>query len=417
LIGLLKPVRNNDMPIIDKRFLPKNQTSGSRQKFIERYKNVIKQKIREIVDKGTMQDAHKGEKKIIINSDSLDTPQFELDRETGKHERVYNGNKQYHKGQEIKRSKSGKAAGRQGSNKGGGEDDFEFILSESEFANLFFEDLELPDLIKREFLNNSFEIKHAGLSRYGGPSSLNIKRTMLNALARRIALRHKKVWLDLEEAYAIGLSQRKKVQFIEEIDLKFNFKDKVDVPITKAVMFCIMDVSGSMGEKEKDLAKRFFILLNMFLRKNYQIVDLVFIRHAEIATECTEEIFFHGRMSGGTVMSSAYELSRDIIKNRYTPEQWNIYIAHASDGDNWEDDNEYLEKLLTTSILPNIQHMAYIDIQSIHEFLLMSGAESGALKIFKRLMKSNKNLQARVVKDYHEIFPVFRSLFKKKGIT
>jgi uncharacterized sporulation protein YeaH/YhbH (DUF444 family) len=208
----------------------------------------------------------------------------------------------------------------------------------------------------------------------------------------------------------------KKSPLIEDIDLKYNFKDKVEVPTTKAVMVCLMDVSGSMGEKEKDMAKRFFILLNLFLKRNYTTVDVVFVRHAETADEVDEETFFHGRISGGTIISSGYEKISQILKAKYNPEQWNIYIAQASDGDNWEDDNQEMEKVLVSQLLPISQYFAYIDIINPMFDMIYRGASSGGsntFKIMNRLMKSHKNLQARIVKNYEEIFPVFRSLFKK----
>lgn len=421
--------------IIDKRFLPKNQSSGSRQKFIDRYKSVIKKRIRDIVEKGSIKNFDKGNKRVKIDTDDLDTPGFEFETGTGNTDRIYVGNKNFKKGQKIRKQQSGESRGRKAGNGDGGEDDFEFILTEKEFSDLFFEDLVLPDLLKREFLGSCTEIRHAGFSSSGGPTSLNIKKTMMNALGRRIALNRKiereKVETELEKqlkavdraAHTQSLSgrpvsaewmQKKKLQYIEDMDLKYNFKDRVDVPITKAVMFCLMDVSGSMGEEEKDFAKRFYILLNMFLKRNYSVVDIVFIRHTESAQEVDEDTFFHDRQSGGTVISSGYEKINEIISTRYNPEQWNIYVAQASDGDNWEEDMTHMEDLLINKILPKTQYFAYIDVTS--ENNNYRTGKSIMMKTIERLMTSNKNLQGREVNSYKDIFPVFRSLFKKKGV-
>ena len=104
-------------------------------------------------------------------------------------------------------------------------------------------------------------------------------------------------------------------------------------------MFCLMDVSGSMDEERKDIAKRFFILLYLFLTRNYERIEVVFIRHHTIAKEVDEDEFFHSRESGGTVVSSALKLMQEIIRERYPLTEWNIYAAQASDGDNWDDDS------------------------------------------------------------------------------
>lgn len=400
--------------IIDKRFLPKNQTTGSRQKFIERYKGVIKKRIREMVDKGTIDKFNKGTKKVKIDLDDLETPGFEFEPGTGVNDRVYIGNKHFKAGDKVERDQRARGRGNKGSNGSGGEDDFEFVLSEKEFADLFFEDLALPDMLKKEFLGRCFEIRHAGYSSNGGPTSLNIKKTMLNALGRRIALKKKEERKQYIDELAQQLQgKKKKIQYIEDIDLKYNFKDKVDVPVTRAVMFCLMDVSGSMGAMQKDIAKRFYILLNLFLKRNYEIIDVVFVRHAETAEEVDEDTFFHDRRTGGTLISSGYEKIDSIIKSKYNPEQWNIYIAQASDGDNWYEDMSLTEQLLVKNLLPVTQYFAYMNISPSYNDSALS-LTSEVLIMMKRLSQANPKLQARNVHEYNEIFSVFRSLFKKK---
>lgn len=388
--------------IVDKRNLPKNTNVGSRQKFIDKYKGTIKKHIRNIIDKNSIKDFSKGSKKIKIKIDDLDEPSFEFDRSTGNKDIIYVGNKHFKKGDKATKPRSGGQGNGGAGNGGSGDDEFEFILTEKEFSDLFFEDLALPNLVKKQFFGSSWEIQHAGYSRSGGPSSLNIKKTMLNAYGRRLAIKNR-----YEEK-----DTKKKIQYIEDIDLRYNFKDKIDVPTTRAVMFCLMDVSGSMGEKQKDIAKRFYILLAMFLKRNYQIVDIVFIRHTEYAEEVNEQDFFYKKESGGTIISSGYEKVSSIINSRYNEEQWNIYIAQASDGDNWDDDNRLMLDILTTKLLPVSQYFAYINVGNDY----YRGAEdSKVFRIMKQTMKSHSNLQAKEVNDYKDIFPVFRSLFKKKG--
>jgi uncharacterized sporulation protein YeaH/YhbH (DUF444 family) len=405
--------------IIDKRFLPKGATIGSRQKFIDRYKGAIKQRIRDMIDKNSIKDFNKGSKKIKIKIDDLDSPSFELDPTTGNKDHVLIGNKKFKKGDALQRPKKGGGqSGKKAGNSGGGDDGFEFTLTEEEFAQLFFEDLELPDLIKRQFSVDTFEIQPAGYSKSGGPSSLNVKKTILNSLGRRFIQRKKDQLIaelkDMETAENVDTNEKfvlvpkKKVQFIEEMDLRYNFRDKVEQPTTKAVMFCMLDVSGSMGEEEKDIAKRFFILLNLFLKRNYEQVDIVFIRHADTAEEVDEQKFFYDTWSGGTVISSGYEKIKEVMNTRYNPETWNVYIAQASDGDNFEYDNELMTDLLVNKILPNVQYMAYINIGE------RGYGNTEFLDILDKIASSSVNFKSKIVTSNKDIFEVFRSLFKRK---
>ncbi len=407
--------------IVDRRFSPKDGAINNRQKFIKRYKNSIKKAVRDILDTESIKDFKFKDKKIRIRAtddeDSLNIPHVHNDSSDGVYDHVHVGNKKYSKGQEIPKPEKGNKKGKGGSNKGGDNDDFEFTLTEEEFANIFFEDLELPEMIKKRFTGDSYEIQRAGYSNTGGPSSLNLKQTIIRAFTRRKALQSQADKQDEAENNdkKIGpegaemelTKRRKRINFLEETDLRFNYRDRVDVPTTKAVMVALMDVSGSMGEKEKDIAKRFFMLLGMFLKTNYSAVDIVFVRHAEWAEECDEETFFHGRESGGTVISTGYAKINEILQARYNPELWNIYIAQATDGDNFDYDNDEAERLLVDCLLPVTQYFAYIEIGD-------KNCGSRVFRMLERVGQSFKKVQARLIDDYKEIFEVFRSLFKKE---
>ena len=402
--------------VIDKRFTQKDGAITNRRKFIDRYKQTFKEAVRDSVNKGSIKDFTFKGKKVSIKTkgDPLDIPNFEMDRENGIYEGVSVGNKKYQKGDRVKKPPQGGSGGKQGSAEGGQEDSFEFILTEKEFADLFFEDLELPDLIKKQFTGDVYEIQRAGFSNTGGPSSLSIKQTIIRAFMRRFALKKiqdKKDDKLIIEDDKIIVKPKKKISFLEDIDLKYNHRDKVILPSSRAVMFCLMDVSGSMGEEEKDIAKRFFILLNMFLKRNYDIVDVVFVRHAEWAEECTEEVFFHGRESGGTIISTGYEKIIEIVKKRYNPEVWNIYMSQASDGDNYEHDNDKVVTLLTKHLLPICQYYAYVEITGA--WAAMRGQMSEIFQLLEKIGKAHKNLAVKNITSYKEIFDVFKSLFNK----
>src|SRR5262249_51748241 len=167
---------------------------------------------------------------------------------------------------------------------------------------------------------------------------------------------------ELEEVLKLLIRRSKAIPFIDPIDVRYNRFEPVPKPVTQAVMFCLMDVSGSMTESMKDLAKRFFMLLYLFLERRYRHVDLVFIRHTHEAKEVDEQTFFYSTETGGTVVSTALEQMRQIMQARYSPGDWNIYGAQASDGDNTAGDNERTGDLLANSVLPACQHFAYLEV-------------------------------------------------------
>ena len=181
---------------------------------------------------------------------------------------------------------------------------------------------------------------------------------------------------------------------------------RVPVPTSKAVMFCLMDVSGSMDEGRKELSKRFFILLYLFLTRHYEKIELVFIRHHTQAAEVDEENFFHARETGGTVVSSALILMEEIIKARYSPTEWNIYGAQASDGDNWHHDSGRCRELLNDKLLPLCRYFAYVQV---------ADEEQNLWEEYSQLLEANRHFAMRKATEPSMIYPVFRDLFKKEG--
>ncbi len=373
--------------IIDRRLNSKKKSTVNRQRFLERYKHHIKKAVADVVNERSITDMERGEK-ITIPSKDISEPIFHHG-EGGKNTRVLPGNDRFNSGDKIKRPQSG---GGQGSGGNGasdsceGEDDFVLQISQEEFLNFMFEDLELPNMVKRQLAGvDEFELKRAGISNEGSPSKVNIIRTLRSANSRRIALtgkkrkqlKHLKIKLEelvsrgcehSEEAVAIredieAINNKiKRVPWLDDFDLKYNLHVKHPNPQSKAVMFCIMDVSGSMDQETQNIAKRFFLLLYLFLQRNYEKIDVVFIRHHTNAKEVNEKEFFYDRETGGTIVSSALHLMNDIIDERYPVTQWNIYGAQASDGDNWNDDYAVCYQLLTERILSKLQYYSYLEI-------------------------------------------------------
>jgi uncharacterized protein len=175
-----------------------------------------------------------------------------------------------------------------------------------------------------------------------------------------------------------------------------------------------MDVSGSMTEHMKDLAKRFYMLLYVFLKRRYRHVEIVFIRHTDRAEEVDEQTFFHGPASGGTLVSSALQAMHDIVRSRFRPEDWNIYAAQASDGDNSYADGEVTSRLLTDKILPVSQFFAYLEVGQ-ENGLSYEMPNSSLWTLYEGLRASGAPLSMRKVNERSEIFPVFHDLFQRRS--
>lgn len=420
------------MHIVDRRLNPKAKSLGNRQRFLRRAKAEIREAVRESLRKRKISDVEGGED-VRVRSKSLREPTFGLGRAQGERDYVLPGNREFSPGDSIRKPESGKGGrGQKGSADGEGEDDFVFSLSRDEFLDIFFEDLQLPNMIKAKLKSvKSTEPVRAGFSTDGPPSRLNQVRTMRNSLARRIALRRpRQTEIDELEAEIARLEAagntspaqltemreklrhllhlRKIVAYIDPIDLKYNRMERRPKPKTQAVMFCLMDVSASMTEDLKELSKRFFMFLHLFLSRHYAEVDIVFIRHTTQAQEVDEDTFFRATETGGTVISSALEEMMNVVRDRYPVDDWNIYAAQASDGHNFDDDMDYAMNLLQTEILKICQYYAYIEVHSDEH---LSPFQSVVWSGYDTIDGDHENFAMRRVSGPGEIYPVFRELF------
>lgn len=416
--------------LIDRRQNAAAKSVVNRQRFLRRFKNQIKRAVSDAVGRRSITEIDQGEQ-INIPAKDLSEHRFHHGR-GGRIERVLPGNDQFVGGDRIKRESQGQGSGSgsQASKDGEGEDDFVFTLSREEFLELYFEDLELPDLVRKDLAKvKTFKSIRAGVTTSGIPSNINVVRSMRQAVGRRMALAapYRRRLREAEEELAKLLQNpenekvdilrlerdieffKKKlnaVPFIDTIDLRYNNRVRVPAPSTQAVMFCVMDVSGSMDEAKKDIAKRFFILLYLFLTRNYEKIELVFIRHHTSAKEVDEEEFFYSRETGGTVVSSALELLHTVIEARYPVSSWNIYVAQASDGDNWNADSPYCQELLQEKIMPLLQYFAYIEIMPRHHQSLW--------EVYQQVQSHYPNFSMENIDSVGDIYPVFRELFKRK---
>ena len=416
---------------IDRRLNGKNKSTVNRQRFLRRYKSQIKKSVAESISGRSVTDTESSES-ISIPKRDIQEPIFHQGK-GGNRDRVLPGNDQFTKGDKIKRPDGGGQGSGQGeaSDSGEGQDDFSFSISMDEYLNLLFDDLELPNLKQTQNTQQpEYETYRAGYKSDGVPTNIDIVRSLKGAQARRIALTasKKKKRKELEQLLAEAkqaspidqahveqlqqqideLSQQiKKVPFIDSFDLKYRNYDKRPLPNTSAVMFCLMDVSGSMDQATKDMAKRFYILLYQFLTRSYDKIEVVYIRHHTQAKEVDEHEFFYSKETGGTIVSSALKLMDEIVQQRYPASQWNIYAAQASDGDNWADDSPYCGDWLRNKILTYCRYYSYIEItQRSHQSLWHE---------YQTLADQYENFAMKNIQTVNDIYPIFREFFQKQS--
>lgn len=424
---------------IDRRLNSKGKSTVNRQRFLRRYKEQIKQSVSDSVSKRSVTDVESGEQ-ISIPTRDISEPIFHTSK-GGRRERVHPGNDQFSRGDQIKRPPEGGGQGSgegNASDSGEGEDEFIFQISKDEYLDLLFEDLALPNLQKNQLDKLvQYQTYRAGYVSDGVPSNLDIVRSLKGSVARRIAMSagkksllkeleskllelkndnidHQLEVIALEEEIAELKKRIASVPFIDTFDLRFRNFEKRPVPTSKAVMFCLMDVSGSMDQATKDVAKRFYILLYLFLTRSYKNVEVIYIRHHTQAKEVDEQEFFYSQETGGTIVSSALKLMQDIVAERFPSNEWNIYAAQASDGDNWADDSPLCSQIMHQHLLPIVRYFAYIEItQRQHQSLWRE---------YMQLTNLHANFSIKHIREAADIYPVFRELFdkgvsKQKGVA
>lgn len=418
--------------IVDRRLAGKNKSIGNRERFLHRHQEQIREAVRRAVSGRSIRDMEQAEN-ITIPKKDISEPVFHHGK-GGVRDSVHPGNTDHLRGDRIARPQGGKGGSGKGqaSDSGEGEDDFAFTLTKEEFMQVFFEGLALPRLMRTQIGESpEWKVHRAGYTRDGTPNNLHIVRSMRGALGRRLALgastrreleQQRRTLAELlrnpvgkdSEIRNVRLliadleARLKRIPFLDPLDLRFRGRVKTPVPTSKAVMFCLMDVSGSMDEERKSLSKQFFILLYLFLTRHYEKIDIVFIRHHTQAQEVDEDTFFHATESGGTVVSSALELMQKIVEARYAPAEWNIYGAQASDGDNFTNDSTRCHDLLADELLPRCRFFAYVQV---------ADTEQNLWEEYTDIAANHANFAMRKVTDPTQIYPVFRDLFKKEGET
>lgn len=403
--------------IIDRRLNDRNKSASNRQRFIRRYKAQLHRAVTDAVTHRSITDMERGED-VGIPIRDISEPQFGIGS-GGDRDFVLPGNREFSRGDKLPKPKNGSGNGDgsgQDGEGGGNQDLFTFTLSKEEFMNLFFDDLELPRLARTTLGDSElFRYKRGGFTPSGAPMNLSITRSLKNAMARRIAL-GMPLRKEIKQLIADGapkcdieqVQQRlDRLPYLDEYDLRFRNRYRESEPVSKAVMFCLMDVSASMTEQKKDLAKRFYILLYLFLTRKYKKVELIFIRHTDDAEEVNEQNFFHDPKTGGTVVLSALTLMHDIISTRFAADEWNIYGAQVSDGDAFGADVEKSRSFLAKGILPLCQYFSYVEVPDRIDTPTPLGSAYKSIH--------DERFASASIFDRNEVYPALRNLFHKEA--
>ena len=424
------------MYIIDRRLNPSGKSLANRQRFLRRAKALARGAVHDDFRDRSIKEVDQGGE-VAIPLGGIREPKLRRSATGGVRELVVPGNKEFLEGDEIPKPVGGRRGDLMGGLDGDEEDEFRFILSADEYLDFFLEDLELPEFLKRRLATTgSVSWRRAGYSVAGAPANLALARTLRNSLSRRKAMRRpdaeeiRRLEQDVKALERNGsdaekltrlrdelgrLVQRsRRIPYIDPLDLRYRQFQPHPTPVAQAVMFCLMDVSGSMTEHMKDLAKRFFALLYIFLKRRYRHLEIVFIRHTHEASEVDEQAFFYSRATGGTVVSTAFREMARIAEVRHPSSDWNIYAAQASDGDNTSIDNEATAALLKHAILPLCQYFAYVEVAEEQPHAGFVQHRSNLWRTYETLQGENIRFAMRQVRQRSDIYPVFRELFQRQ---
>jgi sporulation protein YhbH len=386
------------MSIFKKHNTNADRSASDRRRHKEKIEKAIKEGIHDIVAEESI-IGQSGKKKIKIPVRGIKEFQFVYGNNQGSKGVGSAQGQDIKKGQKIKEGKKKKRGGKpQKAGNEKGEEFYDVEISLDELAKYLFDDLNLPDLKKKS--NNTVtaeKVKRKGYRTKGIRARLSKKETLKNKIKRqKQAIKNK----------TFNPEDGERFPFHDE-DLKYKHIDVKHKPITNAVIFFIMDVSGSMTKQKKFLARSFFFLLYQFIRYRYEKIDIVFIAHTTEAKEVNEDDFFQRASSGGTFISSGLDKSLEIISERYNPNSWNLYAFHGSDGENWTEDNKNAKESMQNLI--NIcQLSGYVQI--IPDGEKVYGREMA--DVFEPLVTDSFKVLKLTKKE--DVWPQFSKLFGGK---
>lgn len=381
-----------------------DRSASDRQRHKHKIEKAIREGIHDVVAEESIigQD---GKKKIRIPVRGIKEWQFVFGPNSNNKQAGSAPGADLQKGQVIKKGQQQQGQGQGGKpGKDKGEEFYEVELTLEELASYLFDSLGLPDLDKKKLKEvKDLLTRRHGHRPHGIPPRLDKRESMKNRLRRKAAAKRSgEIEIDEETG--------EEVFPFHEDDLSYHhIKDKPKES-TNAVIFFMMDVSGSMSKEIKFIARSFYFLLYQFLRHKYDDVKIVFIGHTTEAFETDENSFFNRGASGGTKVSSAPLLALDIINQRFHPSSWNIYAFHCTDGDNWPEDN--LKAIESFRNLSYISQMScYCEIIPTANRIIWDPDNSSTLMKFMQPLDDGKKFRTASLTQASDIWPVFNKLF------
>lgn len=415
--------------IVDRR-ADKGKSTANRQRVLKRMSGALKAQVEQMIARRKLED-HDTAAEVAIERKDVKEHGFSLDPASGTSTRVVPGNQHYRVGDRIPRDEAGGGGRGRGAGEGESDDEdvFRFALSREEYLSLLFDELALPPLVKKDLLDiDENRFRRGGVVRHGNPGTVCVARTFKASIGRRVAaeaqfeealeaaetalqdarasampLRVQAAQRELEEVRARG----ERIPFLDPVDLRHRSLVEVRSPRTAAVMFCLMDVSSSMDESRKDLAKRFFTLLYLFLSRRYAKVELVFIRHTDQAQEVDEATFFNGTQAGSTKVLSALAKMHEIIASRYPASRYNVFGAQASDGDSFGSDSTDSAAYLRSQLLPHSRYYVYAEVGESTD-----QGPSSLWSAYRGIASGHFNMAA--VRGRDEVYPALAKLFQRE---
>ena len=290
-----------------------------------------------------------------------------------------------------------------------GEEIYETEITVEELIHYMFDNMELPDLDRRKLADIELvSYRKLGFQLKGIPPRLAKRKSSIERIKRQQSIKRGQT-LNEEDSQRNQAGQEaedERFPFSED-DLRYTRMQPESRKTFNAVVFCIMDVSGSMDQSKKYLARCFYFLLYQFLRLRYTNVEIVFIAHTTTALEVTEQEFFYRGESGGTKISSGYEKALDIIEERYNPSSWNIYAFHCSDGDNWREDNQ--KAIVAAAALCEACNMfGYVEIPLKGYF-----DDTFSKSISEGIKRDNFHIVR--IHEIQDVYPALKELLESEG--
>ena len=375
-------------PITDERPDP---TAADRARHKEKIKEAIKENIADIVAEESI-IGQSGDKVFKVPIRGIKEYRFVYGDDAG----VGQGSGNEERGDVVEKGGVQDELGRQGAGNQKGAEYYETEITLEELTDILFDDLMLPNMLKRRLkeVESKRDVVFKGVRKKGIMVRLDKKRTVVEKLKRKAAQ---------------GRMEDEEFSFTED-DLRFRKRTERMRKHSNAVVFCVMDTSGSMNNTKKFLARSFFFLLYKFLELKYQNIQVVFIAHTTEAKELSEVEFFTKGEDGGTYLSSGQNKVLEVVHERYDPSAWNIYVFHASDGDNFVNDNE--RSIRSMKELCQIANLVgFCEIDLAEDAFYYSGS-SKILHLYHNALASCPNFSTAVIKNKFDIYNAFRKVIK-----